>query len=155
MNLKNATNIIFNKNPCVNLRPRYLVMLYIIIALGIIMIPTFIKVTRSNQEFIKYYKAMTDTVITINGCKFDWWSVSHVMLYIVLGFAFPHLWVLLIVISISWELLEHLSSCFERQYIHKPGDPVYWCGKWSDLIVNSFGFIIGLTMRYIITSVSF
>lgn len=150
-----TSDIIFNKNPCVNLRPRYLVFLYVFIALGIIMIPTVIKLTKSDQEFRRYYDAMTDTVFTVGKCELDWWSVSHFMLYTILGFAFPHLWLLLVICGISWELLEYCSGKIEHAFVHKPGDPVYWCGKWSDLVVNSSGFIVGLVIRYMVTMMVF
>ena len=150
MNFKKATNIIFDKNPCMNLRIQYLLYIYIFIALGIVMIPTLLKMTKSHNEFKKYHHAATDTVITIGKCKLDWWSVTHFMLYIILGFAFPHYWKLLLICSISWELLEYFTGCLEKS-IKDEKDIIYWCGKWSDLFVNTSGFIVGLIIRYIVT----
>jgi hypothetical protein len=154
MNFKKASYIIFNKSPCVNLSPKYLIFVYVFIALGILLIPSYIKLTKSHNVFLKYYNAATDTVFTISNCDFDWWSVSHFMLYTILGFAFPHLWLLLAICSISWELLEFMSGYIEHNYVRKNHtDPIYWCGKWSDLLVNSAGFLTGLFIRYIVTFV--
>lgn len=149
MNFQKATRLIFDKHSCVNIKAKWLFFIYVIIAMGIVLVPTFVKMTKSEAEFRKYYHAATDTVITINGCKLDWWSVTHFMLYIVLGFAFPHLWCLLLVCSITWEILEYFTGCVERTF--KKDDLVYWCGKWSDLFVNTSGFMVGLSLRYAIT----
>lgn len=150
MNFKKATNLIFDTHCCVNLHVRYLLFTYVFIALCIVLIPCILKTIKSNQEFEKYYYAATDTVITIGNCELDWWSVTHFMFYIVLGFAFPHLWKLLLICSICWELLEYFTGCIEKS-IKGEGSLVYWCGKWSDLFVNTSGFIVGLFLRYILT----
>lgn len=145
-----ATNIIFNKSPCINLGPKYLLYTYIFIALGIVVIPFYLKYTKSSDEFKKYHDATTDTVLTIGNTKLDWWSVTHFMFYTILGFAFPHLWKWLLLCSISWELLECIMSYVEKA-IKDDKEVIYWCGKWSDLFVNTSGFIVGLFIRYIIT----
>lgn len=150
MNLKKATEIIFDTHCCVNLRPRYLLLTYIIIALGIVMIPFYLKYTKSSDDFKKYYNATTDTVVQIGNVKLDWWSMTHFMFYIILGFAFPHLWKLLLFCSISWELLEYLTGCLEKS-LKDDKEIIYWSGKWSDLFVNTSGFIVGLVLRYMVT----
>lgn len=145
-----ATNIIFDQHCCVNLRPRYLLFTYIIIALGIVLVPFYLKYTKSPAEFKKYYNATMDTFMNVGGVKLDWWSVTHFMFYIILGFAFPHLWKLLLLCSISWELLEYFTGCVEK-LVKDDKDIIYWHGKWSDLFVNTSGFIVGLFIRYVIT----
>lgn len=148
--MKKATNIIFNTHCCVNLHVRYLLFVYIFIALGIVMIPCILKMIKSEKEFEKYHHASIDTVFTIGNCKLDWWSVTHFVLYIILGFAFPHLWKLILFCSIFWELFEYFIGCIEK-YVKNEHSLVYWCGKWSDLFINTSGFIVGLTLRYIMT----
>ena len=148
MKFKKASNVIFNKNPCINLRPRYLIYLYLFVACWNIFIPMILKFTKSNEEFKQYFHASKDVLFTINNHRFDWWSVSHFLLYTILGFAFPHLWCLLLLCSFSWELFEYIMSWVEKICC---GINTYWYGRWSDLGVNTSGFIVGLTLRYIIT----
>lgn len=145
MKFENASKLIFNTDSCVNVRGMYLLFGYIFVSLFIFFIPAILK-CKSNEFCKKYIDGMCNHVINIR-CDLDWWSVTHFIFYIILGFMFPHLWYILIILGISWELIEFGVSKIEKTYFTSN----YWRGRWSDLVVNTFGFIVGLSLRYIYT----
>ncbi len=91
---------------------------------------------------------MHETYTSIGNYSFDCWSLSHLLMYIILGFAFPHQWKLILVVGILWEIFEFFGSRIEK--ILYPKKKLYWCAKFSDLIVNTVGFILGLCIRLVI-----
>lgn len=85
--------------------------------------------------------------------KLDMWFFSHVLLYAILGWLFPDEWVLLIGIGVAWEVLEwvvhRLSNSLSAS---TPGYRFIQCKnsqepllyeKWTDLIANLIGLLIG------------
>jgi uncharacterized protein YacL len=81
---------------------------------------------------------------------FDCWALSHFLCYILLGFLFPHYWKLVICIGIAWEIFEYIGAHVEKLLF--PKSNLYWCAKFSDIIVNISGFIVGLLIRILISS---
>ena len=64
-----------------------------------------------------------------------WWQFLHLSTRVVLGFAAPSYWYVMVGIDTSWEL-------FERFYlgIH----------DWYDLAFNNVGLLLGVSFRYMI-----
>lgn len=142
MKFENASKLIFDRNSCVNLRPKYLIAGYVFVSLFILLIPMILR-CKSVEFSQTYINAMCNHVLNIH-CNLDWWSVTHFVFYIVLGFVFPHLWFILIILGITWEILEFCMSKIERKWF----TTTYWRGRWSDLIINTLGFIVGVLLRY-------
>jgi hypothetical protein len=46
--------------------------------------------------------------IVYGGC-YDWWHVSHFVLWLIIGMLVPHKYILVFIISFSWDWTEH---CF-------------------------------------------
>lgn len=75
------------------------------------------------------------------------WSISHFLLYSVIGFTVPDFYWILI-LGVAWEVLEYIMGIiFNRKK--------YWTstgisGQITDLIMNALGFIVG---RYLRTNV--
>ena len=84
----------------------------------------------------------------------DGWSGTHVLFFLMMGYLFPKSFILSMLLGISWELFEHLYGK------HRPGwlggygdcpnlqsdrteDGNWWYGKWTDIVCNALGFLIG------------
>jgi len=85
---------------------------------------------------------------------FDGWAGTHVLLFLTIGYLFPKSFIVSMILGISWELFEHLYGK------HRPGwlggygdcnnlqsdrteDGNWWYGKWTDIVCNATGFLIG------------
>lgn len=79
------------------------------------------------------------------GCCIDYWHLLHLLLYIIIGLLMPNNYILIIIISILWETLEHISF----KHIFYYCDSLI-CGRVEDIFLNTFGYIIGsyLTTLY-------
>ncbi|XWV25469.1 putative ORFan [Tupanvirus deep ocean] len=91
------------------------------------------------------------------GIHLDWWSVTHILLYIYFGYHFPDYFVEFLIIGTSWEIVESvmckdsvqsLIKCDNLdslicQIISKIKGCDYWYGKLDDIVMNMFGFLIG------------
>lgn len=68
----------------------------------------------------------------------DWWAATHFTLHFMMGFFFPHMFYFSLIIGILWE-------CYELCLGLMRGTE-YWVAKWTDPIVNSLGFLAGMTL---------
>lgn len=87
------------------------------------------------------------------GLGLDGWSCTHILFFLVVGYLFPHTFLLTMVIGTAWELFEHFYGKARPGWLGGYGDcndlatdkesGNWWYGKWSDLLCNSFGFLVG------------
>jgi hypothetical protein len=68
----------------------------------------------------------------------------------ILGYNFPNTFILSIIIGILWELCEYtlgknriplLEECYNLSSDIQDGN--WWYAKWSDVLLNILGFLIG------------
>ena len=128
-------------------------LLYIIVLL---LIFSYGNYRCSNKKF----KDPLEKKIRILNLELDGWSFSHIMFFMLMGYLFPNTFIKTMLLGISWELFEHLYGK------HRPGwlggyggecnniatdreDGNWWYGKWTDIVCNAFGFLVG---RYINTT---
>ena len=86
----------------------------------------------------------------------DGWSISHLLFYMLLGYLFPNKIILTLSLGIIWELFETYIGIYKPYIFQEFGfcstdiSNVWWYGKFSDIIVNFIGFIIGqyLALNY-------
>ena len=83
----------------------------------------------------------------------DGWSITHFLWFMILGYIYPETFILSTMVGISWELFEHYygekrpgwlggyGDCHDLASDRKDGN--WWYGKWSDIICNTIGFLIG------------
>ena len=113
------------------------------------------------QDAEKAAKAAEDdplnkTVVDIGIDRINGWSVSHIMYYIGCGFIFPGCWKLFIGLGIGWEIFETIAGHYYKKNL--PEDKlntgkaydVFWEGRWSDLAMNTIGFLIGVALRILV-----
>lgn len=81
----------------------------------------------------------------------DIWSISHFILFVILGYNFPSYIPLFIVFGAAWEGIEELTGnpkvrkIFLGETIDPKGD-VFWYSKISDILVDVVGLIVGYVM---------
>jgi len=100
---------------------------------------------------------MNVTVFTVFKEAINGWSISHIMFYIGAGFLFPNCWKMFIILGILWELLECIVGTMYKSGLTESSEinndkayQVFWEGRWSDLVMNTIGFIIGFILRVIL-----
>jgi len=80
----------------------------------------------------------------------DGWSITHIIFFMILGYNFPNTFILSIIIGILWELCEYtlgknriplLEECYNLSTDKQDGN--WWYAKWSDVLLNIIGFLIG------------
>lgn len=87
------------------------------------------------------------------GC--DLWAVSHLFLYMVLGYMFPDHLFLLMTLGLIWEFVEQFLGTLKLDFmgygkmaevlgaVDKSGESVWWFGRVSDIAFNMVGLITG------------
>jgi hypothetical protein len=101
-------------------------------------------------------------IITVPATTLDYWSMSHFILFGIIGFLMPKQFWEWTIIGTTWELLEdyissdhttRLTQCDRLQPNGKPkpwchGESgSYWYSKWDDIIVDILGFVVGSAVR--------
>ncbi len=107
--------------------------------------------TKLKQEFIK-----------LPATSIDWWSVSHFILYMIIGFLIPEKPVTFLLIGTAFEVIEdglaadsctQFINCMEEKnkkesFMCKFSiNNDYYYMNWSDIFVNLFGYIAGSSIR--------
>jgi hypothetical protein len=89
--------------------------------------------------------------------ELDGWSMSHFVLFLIIGYMYPDEYLLAFVLGVMWELFEHYyginrpgwlggyGDC-ERLASDKETDGNWWYGKWTDILMNLFGLLAGVYM---------
>ena len=71
----------------------------------------------------------------------DCWSLLHIGLFAFLTYKIPEYWPLWLALGILWEYWEDLLGIL----MEKPQSGTHWWyGRWSDIIMNIIGILIGL-----------
>lgn len=80
----------------------------------------------------------------------DYWSIVHAILYFILGCIFPGRYLMILIISVFWEIFESYSGthdmtlfgyCINVDTDGNRGE--FWYGRVSDVLLNLFGYILG------------
>tara|TARA_Y100000385_G_C12780341_1_gene503237 strand:- start:99 stop:509 length:411 start_codon:yes stop_codon:yes gene_type:complete len=88
---------------------------------------------------------------------FDGWAISHFLLFTLVGYLHPDLFILALLFGILWELFESYSGKFKPELLNGWGNchfgdkltdnDGWWYGKVSDIFVNSFGYLLGQYLK--------
>jgi len=131
-----------------NIQNDYLALLILVITILYIVLGWLYKCQNKNNKIITT-KNKYDCIIGQNkkysgiffgGC-FEFWHVSHFLLWLIIGLLSPyHYWVAL-ALSIGWEGYEHMhfknnGSCTN-----------FSCGRVEDVVLNMGGYFLGSYMR--------
>ena len=88
----------------------------------------------------------------------DLWSATHFLFFMTVGYIYPKTLILSTAFGISWELFEHISGKNRPGWLggygdckgmasDKSADGNWWYGKWSDIVLNILGFLLGRYIR--------
>lgn len=94
---------------------------------------------------IKFQEILKSSIIRVGGFHLDWWHISHLWFYMVLGCACPGNFWKFAAIGSVWELFEEYSGPVIASYDDdlKKLQDAYWFGRWEDVFINSIGYLIG------------
>lgn len=103
---------------------------------------------------------MNDILTTkLHICDLNGWSLMHFGLFTYIGYRFPSRIIEAMVAGILWELWEHWCGETRPRWMGKFGDCIlttdhedipqekWWYGRYSDLIMNLSGFMVGQSIK--------
>lgn len=129
--------------------------LIILLIVALVIFAHFI-IMKLSGENLSETDFMNKGVFVIEGKTWSWWPISHFILYFILGFFFPQCFLLLMVISIGFEIFETTMGNITRGLQEAPSqanpDVEYqdwWAGSFRDVVVNFLGFIVGAGIGYL------
>ena len=102
-------------------------------------------------------KKLFDFPMLENCCSY--WPITHLLLFAILGFAFPTCWLELLLLGVLWEVFESVLAYLagkQRQYVVSNNDNIeysksWWSGSMKDIIMNIIGFALGWSIRKIVS----
>ena len=87
--------------------------------------------------------------IISNSAGIDMWSITHLLFYMYIGYYYPDTFEQSMTIGILWEIFEFLNGKYRFKIFNNFGhcagtdNNLWWYGKYSDLLMNATGFLIG------------
>lgn len=105
-----------------------------------------------------------DIMLTKIGMGLDLWSISHLLFNMLVGYYFSGNYLIYaFILGCIWELIEYLYGLMITHHAEnninefswltdiecnfKTDNGVWWYHKWSDIVMNTFGLIIGSYLR--------
>jgi hypothetical protein len=83
----------------------------------------------------------------------DGWSATHFVFFMIMGYLYPNTIIQTTSRGILWELFEHLYGKHRPGWLGGYGDcndlatykeeQNWWYGKWTDIVCNTAGFLVG------------
>jgi len=132
------------------IRSFWLAFIIIIINVIIIFIGWFLTSIKNTLTYHNNINKEQDCIISYHnnnikkeagifyGSCVDYWHLLHILLYILIGILYPNNYIIIILTSIIWEIIEH----FIFKYIMKIcNDKI--CGRIEDIFLNIFGYLLG------------
>ena len=135
-------------------KPIILVLLYIFFAFS------FIIVTHNTKSYLQ------EPIFALPGTNVNLWSISHIFMYMFIGYLLPNKGFEFMIFGLGFEVLEdYLASNIKTQLIncgwvsnlfassrikfiktfwcHTSSNDTYWYAKWDDIFFNILGYTIG------------
>jgi hypothetical protein len=105
--------------------------------------------------------ALKQEFIKLPGTTFDWWSVSHAVLFGLFGFLVPNHHLSFFALGAGFEVVEDMLSGDKTTQLADCMSPDkdsklmckfsinddYWYAKWDDVFVNLLGYTVGSAIR--------
>jgi hypothetical protein len=99
--------------------------------------------------------------VKLPATTFDWWSISHAVLFGLFGFIIPNRHLSFFALGAGFEFVEDMLSSDHSTQLDdctKPNkkerfmcqfsiNDDYWYAKWDDIFVNLLGYTIGSSVR--------
>jgi hypothetical protein len=132
-----------------------------IVVLITLLVIAFIMFGHRHREKVQLY--LKGSLYETEKVVFDWWSVSHLVYFAILGYIIPEYHFTFMMIGILWEVFEDWASADATTKLADCKNPLgadgkrrfwcngfqddYWYGKWDDVFSNIVGYIIGSGLR--------
>jgi len=133
-----------------NVTKKCLPFYYITFSLIIVYFGLLFFLTQSDIKKIPEIDALNVSLLKIGNHHCSGWTLSHFILYFILGYNFPECDVFIISMGVAWELVECIAGEFTNtesggQYryngtIHYRN---WWSGNFMDIVYNIAGFYCG------------
>ena len=105
--------------------------------------------------------ALKKEFVKLPATTFDWWSVSHAVLFGIFGFIMPDRHFSFFLLGAGFEVVEDMLSSDKTTQLADCMSPDkdsklmckfsvnddYWYAKWDDVFVNLAGYTIGSALR--------
>lgn len=105
--------------------------------------------------------ALKREFVKLPATTFDWWSVSHAVLFGIFGFLIPNYHTTFFALGAGFEIVEdmlssdrttQLADCMSASKKQKimckfSINDDYWYAKWDDVFVNLAGYSLGSSLR--------
>ena len=107
----------------------------------------------------KYWSGADILMTKLGVYDLDGWSMTHLALFTYIGYRFPSHFVEAMSMGILWELWEYWCGEYRPSWMGGFGDcdltthqidsthKNWWFGRYSDIIMNLSGFILGYSIR--------
>ena len=109
----------------------------------------------------KIQLAFKHEFVKLPATSFDWWSVSHAILFGLFGFLIPGWHLSFFAIGTGFEIIEDMLSGDATTQLTNCMAPNkksnimcmlsinddYWYAKWDDIFVNLLGYTVGSSLR--------
>ena len=106
-------------------------------------------------------KVLQKDFIKLPATNIDWWSISHLILYGILGFIIPNQHFTFFLLGSGFEIVEDMLSSNETTQLDNCNTPDknekimckmsidndYWYAKWDDIFINLLGYTVGSSAR--------
>lgn len=132
-------------NSC-NISKCYKAIIILLIVGMIIIISYIISICKGVNKIQSDTLGMS--IVDLCVTSFTIWSLSHFILYFILGYYFPNCGCIIISIGIIWEIIEEsLGYVFPKINVKQQNGLVesvrWWKGSVFDIIVDILGFYLG------------
>jgi hypothetical protein len=105
--------------------------------------------------------ALKREFVKLPATTFDWWSISHALLFGIMGFIIPNFHTTFFLLGTGFEIFEDMLSGDQTTQLvdcmngsNKSNimckfsiNDDYWYAKWDDIFVNLAGYTIGSSIR--------
>ena len=94
-----------------------------------------------------------EPLFTYGSFQFDKWHITHLVFFALLGFLYSKTFYFTMFLGIIWELIEFYLGYAKPKWVFdywKLGATDWWFGRYSDIVVNLIGFIIGMKLRTVL-----
>jgi hypothetical protein len=106
-------------------------------------------------------QALKKEFIKLPSTTFDWWSISHAVLFGIFGFLIPNYHTSFFLIGSGFEIFEDMLSSDASTQLADCTTPDkdskfmckfsinndYWYAKWDDIFINLLGYTLGSSLR--------
>ena len=119
--------------------------IYLVVFLFIVTYGYYVRV-KSEPDVLETKFASCD------GC--DYWAGTHFLLNALLAFTLPDHVTLFFVVGSSYEVFEQLvgqtDNAVQRLGPRSDGVQTWWYGRFSDILFNTTGLLVGLLLRTLV-----